>query len=92
MKDLGEASFVIGIKIHKDRSTKNTRTISKAHIEKVLERFKMKDYSSTTVLLPKDNRFNQDQCPQNVLKKEYMKNTICICYRQPNVCIGLYET
>lgn len=53
MKDLGEASFVIGIKIHKDRSTKNTRTISKAHIEKVLERFKMKDYSSTTALITK---------------------------------------
>ena len=49
MKDLGEASFVIGIKNHKDRSRKKTLGLSqKAHIEKVLERLKMKDYSSKT--------------------------------------------
>ena len=41
MKDLGEASYVIGIEIHENRFQMTLSLSQKAYIEKVLERFKM---------------------------------------------------
>ena len=39
MKDLGEASFVLGIQIHRDRSWGILGLSQKAYIEKILERY-----------------------------------------------------
>jgi hypothetical protein len=41
MKDLGEASFVIGIEIHRDRRKVILRLSQKACLEKVLKKFSM---------------------------------------------------
>jgi len=41
MKDMGEASYVIGIEIHRDRSPRTLGLSQKAYIEKVLKRFNM---------------------------------------------------
>jgi hypothetical protein len=64
MKDLGEASYVIGIEIHKDRQQKILRLSQKAYIEKVLERFKMSDCKSSVAPISKGERFSKDQCPK----------------------------
>jgi inosine/xanthosine triphosphate pyrophosphatase family protein len=40
MKDLGEAPYVIAIKIQRDRKHKILKLSQKAYIEKVLERFR----------------------------------------------------
>ena len=37
MNDLGEASLVLGIKIHRDRK-RGIRTIAKAYLEKILKK------------------------------------------------------
>ena len=41
MKDLGEASYVLGIKIYRDRSKRLLGLSQNTYIDKVLERFKM---------------------------------------------------
>ena len=41
MKDLGEASYVLGIEIHRDRSIGVLSRSQKSYIEKVLNRFNM---------------------------------------------------
>ena len=46
MKDLGNAYFVLGIQILRDRSQGILRLSQKSYIEKVLNRFDMKDCSS----------------------------------------------
>ena len=46
MKDMGEASYVIGIKIHRDRPRGILGLSQETYIDKLLERFQMKDYSS----------------------------------------------
>jgi len=51
MKDLGEASYVIGIEIHRDRKQRILKLSQKAYIEKVLERFRMKNCSASIVLI-----------------------------------------
>ena len=38
VNDLGEASLVLGIKIHQDRRKWGIRTIAKAYLEKILKR------------------------------------------------------
>ena len=45
MKDLGEASFVLGIEIHQDRSKGVLGLSQKAYIEKILKKFNMHKYS-----------------------------------------------
>ncbi|KAL0411207.1 UNVERIFIED_CONTAM: Retrovirus-related Pol polyprotein from transposon TNT 1-94 [Sesamum latifolium] len=41
MKDMGEASYILGIKIYRDRSRRMLGLTQSSHIEKVLKRFKM---------------------------------------------------
>ena len=41
MKDLGEASFVLGIEIHRDRENKILGLSQKAYLEKVLKKYSM---------------------------------------------------
>jgi len=45
MKDLGEASYVLGIEIHRDRKKGVLELSQKAYIEKVLERYNMHKFS-----------------------------------------------
>jgi hypothetical protein len=59
MKDLGEASYVIGIEIHRDKQQKILRLSREAYIEKVLERFRMSDCKSSVVLIAKGERFSK---------------------------------
>ncbi|KAL2237773.1 UNVERIFIED_CONTAM: Retrovirus-related Pol polyprotein from transposon TNT 1-94 [Sesamum indicum] len=43
MKDMGEASYIFGIKIYRDRSKRMLELTQYSYIEKVLNRFKMKN-------------------------------------------------
>ncbi|KAL0290818.1 UNVERIFIED_CONTAM: Retrovirus-related Pol polyprotein from transposon RE1 [Sesamum radiatum] len=44
MKDMGEASYIIGIKIYRDRSRRMLGLTQSSYIEKVLKKFEM-EYS-----------------------------------------------
>ena len=74
MKDMGEASFVIGIKIHRDRSQDILELSQETHINKVLEKFQMKDCSPSVAPIVKGDKFSLSQCPQNNLEKKEMEN------------------
>ena len=41
MKDLGEADFILGVKIHRDRSKKLLTLSQEVYIKEILERFNM---------------------------------------------------
>jgi hypothetical protein len=43
MKDLGEAAYILGIKIYRDRSKRLIGLSQSAYIDKILKRFKMED-------------------------------------------------
>ena len=57
MKDMGEASYVIGIKIHKDKFQGILGLAQETYINKVLERFLMKDCSPSVSPRVKGDRF-----------------------------------
>ena len=58
IKDLGDASFVLGIKIHRDRSRAILGLSQKSYIEKVLVRFGMKDCAQISTPLAKGEKFS----------------------------------
>ena len=43
MKDLGQAAYILGIKIYRDRSKRLISLSQSAYIDKVLKRFSMED-------------------------------------------------
>ena len=50
MKDLGEAMYILGIKIYRDRSRRLLSLSQSTYIDKVLKRFNISE--AKTVLLP----------------------------------------
>ncbi|KAK9128999.1 hypothetical protein Syun_017796 [Stephania yunnanensis] len=74
MKDMRDASYVIGIKIHRDRTCCILGMSQEAYINKVLERFRMKDCSSSVAPIVKDDKFSLNQSPKNDLEREQMLN------------------
>ena len=58
MKDLGDASFVLGIQILRDRSQGILGLSQKSYIEKVLQRYGMKDAKSGDTPVAKVDKFS----------------------------------
>ncbi|RVW97032.1 Retrovirus-related Pol polyprotein from transposon TNT 1-94 [Vitis vinifera] len=73
MKDLGNASFVLGIQIHRDRSRGILRLSQKAYIDKVLSRFGMSNCAPGDTPVAKGDKFSLHQCPKNELEKKDME-------------------
>ena len=74
MKDMGEASYVIGIEIFRDRSQGILGLSQKAYINKVLERFKMESCTPSPVPIQKGDNFSLSQCPKNDMERKEMNN------------------
>jgi hypothetical protein len=73
MKDLGEAFFVLGIEIHRDRSNGVLRLSQKAYIENVLKKLSMYKCSSSPAPIVKGDRYVDHQCPRNQYELNQMK-------------------
>ena len=74
MKDMSEISYVIGIKIHRERSRGILGLSQETYINKVLEIFNMKNCSSSVAPILKGDKFDLNQCPKNDFEWEHMKN------------------
>lgn len=74
MKDMGEASYVIGIEIFRDRSRGILGLSQKAYIERVLERFGMENCSPSVAPIQKGDKFSLLQCPHNELECKQMES------------------
>ena len=57
MKDLSEASFVLGIEIHQDRSKGVLGLSQKAYIQKILKKFSMHKCSPSPAPIVKGDRY-----------------------------------
>jgi hypothetical protein len=56
MKDLGNASYVLGIEIHRDRTKCVLGLSQKSYIDRVLKRYNMHKCSTTLVSVVKDGK------------------------------------
>ncbi|KAL6329550.1 hypothetical protein AAG906_022101 [Vitis piasezkii] len=73
MVDMGEANYVIGIEIFRDRSRGVLGLSQKGYIDRVLERFNMQSCSSGIAPILKGDKLSKMQCPRNNIEREQMK-------------------
>jgi Reverse transcriptase (RNA-dependent DNA polymerase) len=69
MKDLGETSYVLGLKIHRDRNKSILELSQQAYIDKILKRYGMKNYKSENTPVAKGDKFSLVQCQKIELEK-----------------------
>ncbi|KAH9781613.1 hypothetical protein KPL71_008538 [Citrus sinensis] len=100
MKDLGEASYILSIKLLRDRKSKTLALSQAVYINKILARFRMEN--SKTGLLPFRHgiTFSKDQSPKTSKEIERMRQVpyaeavgslmyVMLCTR-PNVCFAVW--
>ena len=73
MKDLSDASFVLGIQIHWDCSRGILGLSQKSYIEKILKRFGMHDCKPGDILVAMGDKFSLNQCPKNNFEIQEMQ-------------------
>ncbi|RVW50384.1 Retrovirus-related Pol polyprotein from transposon TNT 1-94 [Vitis vinifera] len=73
MVDMGEANYVIGIEIFRNRSRGVLGLSQKGYIDRVLERFNMQSCSSGVAPILKGDKLSKKQCLRNNMEKEQMK-------------------
>ncbi len=74
MKDMGEASFVIGIEIFRNRSQELLGLSQKAYINRILERFNMHKCSAGIIPIQKRDKFSLNQCLKNDVEHKEMES------------------
>jgi hypothetical protein len=74
MKDLGEASFVLGIKIHRDRRKDVLGLSQKAYLENVLKKFSMHACNPTSAPIVKGDKYESFQSHRNQYEIDQMKS------------------
>ncbi|GKB48523.1 retrotransposon protein, putative, ty1-copia subclass [Tanacetum coccineum] len=74
MKDLGEAAFILGIKIYKDRSKRLIGLCQNAYMDKILKRYKMDNSKRGHIPMQERLDLNKSQGAQTPKEVNRMKN------------------
>jgi hypothetical protein len=74
MKDLGEASYILGIKLLRDRKNRMIGLSQAAYIDKVVARFSMADSKKGLLPFRHGVTLTKEQCPQTPQQVEQMKD------------------
>ena len=72
MKDLGEAAYILGIKIYRDRSRRLIGLSHSTYLDKVLKKFKMDQSTKGFVPVLQGVKLSQTQCPTTSEDREKM--------------------
>ena len=92
MKDLGEAAYILGIKIYRDRSRHLIGLSQSTYLDKVLKKFKMEQSKKGCLPMIQDVKLSQTQCPTTAEDKVKMKDIPCLSHRLYHVCNAVYQT
>ena len=72
MKDLGEATYIVGINIYRDRSQRLLGLSQSWYIDKVLKRFSMQDSKRGFFPMSYGMKLSKSQCPTTKDERELM--------------------
>jgi len=72
MKDLGEAAYILGIKIYRDRSKRLIGLSQDIYIDKVLKRFSMEEAKKGFLPMSHGIHLSKTQCPRMADERECM--------------------
>src|SRR6266496_5657877 len=74
MKDLGEAAYILSIKIYRDRSRRLIGLSQSTYLDKVLKKFKMDQSKKVFLPMLQCVKLSQTQCPTTAEDREKMKD------------------
>nr|GEW76596.1 retrotransposon protein, putative, Ty1-copia subclass [Tanacetum cinerariifolium] len=74
MKDLGKATYILGIKIYHDRSKRLIGLCQNAYIEKIMKRFYMKNSKRGTIPMQEKLKLSKSQGASTPAEKQRMQN------------------
>ncbi|GJZ51127.1 retrotransposon protein, putative, ty1-copia subclass [Tanacetum coccineum] len=74
MKDLGEAAYILGIKIYRDRSKRLIGLCQSAYIKKILKRFYMENSKRGTIPMQEKLKLSKSQGASTPAKIQRMQN------------------
>ena len=74
MKDLGEATCILGIKIYRDRSRRLIGLSQSTYLDKVLKKFKMDQSKKGFLPMLEGVKLSKTQCPTTAEDREKMKD------------------
>ena len=101
MKDMGEASYVLGMKIVRDRTKRLLGLSQETYIKRKLERYHMQDSKPMDTPVDKSLSLSRDMSPKTPDEKEKMSRVPYACAvvslmyammcTHPNICyvVGL---
>ena len=72
MKDLGEANYILGIKLLRDRKNKLLALSQASYIDKILARFNMKNFKRGSLPFRHGIHLSKEQSPKTPEQKERM--------------------
>ncbi|GJY39806.1 retrotransposon protein, putative, ty1-copia subclass [Tanacetum coccineum] len=73
MKDLGEAAYILGIKIYRDRSLRLIGLNQSAYIDKILKKFSMQNSKKGFIPMEVKHDLSNEMCASSDEEKAYMK-------------------
>ena len=99
MKDLGEAAYILGIKIYRDRSKHLIGLSQSTYLDKILKKFKMDQAKKGFLPVLQGVKLSKTQCPTTAEDREKMKDVpyasaigsimyAMLCTR-PDVCLAI---
>ena len=90
MKDIGEASYVLGVKILRDRSRKLLGLSQRTYIKKILERFQMQAYKPVDTPVEKGSALSISIFLRLRRKREDGSSSLFKCWK-PDVRDDVYS-
>ncbi|GJR37681.1 retrotransposon protein, putative, ty1-copia subclass [Tanacetum coccineum] len=82
MKDLGDAAYILGIKIYRDRSKRLIGLCQSAYIEKILKRYYMENSKRETIPMQEKLKLSKSQGASTPAEKQRMQNNITSQFQQ----------
>ncbi|KAK8993390.1 hypothetical protein V6N11_033491 [Hibiscus sabdariffa] len=76
MKDLGEAAYILGVKIYRDRSRRLLGLSQSTYIDKVLKRFSMEESKRGFLPMRHGISFSKEMCPSTPQERERMSQIL----------------
>src|SRR3954462_15941229 len=73
MKDLGEAAYILGIKIYRDRSRRLIGISQSTYLEKILKKFNMDQSKKGFLPVLQGVKLSSSQCPTKAEDSEEMR-------------------
>nr|GEW48635.1 hypothetical protein [Tanacetum cinerariifolium] len=74
MKDLGEATFILGIKIYRDRSRRLIGLSQNAYLDKILKRYRIDNSKRGSIPIQVDLHLSKSQCATTFAEMKRMQN------------------